>query len=152
MSNLKYYTLFLFCVIHSFSDLGMWLWSGLGWLTLPRFITKANTISYFGIFKFSMLTPYNGCGKRALYYHMVFRQDLTIIPFSSALSHLPLSLPATNRQAPSLRATQSDWLSLWVRSALPCWLVFPLTDPRKNTRMLLGRECGKPFYSRRDWL
>lgn len=61
------------------------------------------------------------------------------------LTYLPLSLTATNRQAPFLRATQSDWLSLWVGSALPYWLVFPLTDPRKTPECSWKEDVVSPF-------
>lgn len=105
--NLTLYHPFLF-------RLRMWLWSVLGWLTFASFIAKAKAMSYFGIFKFSMLAPYKRYGNRggrneALYYH---RSSVTTwqphILAQPWLSYLPLSLRVNTRQTPSLRLTPSD--------------------------------------------
>lgn len=121
MSNLKYYTFFLFHIIHSFSDSGTWLWSVFGWLIFASFIAKAKAMSYFSIFKFSMLAPYKGCGKRKEKKNPITR--LCIITWSSITtwqSHLlaqlwftyrPLSLRTNDRQAPLLRVIPSDRLN-----------------------------------------
>lgn len=93
--NLTLYHLFLF-------RLRMWLWSVLGWLTFESFIAKAKAMSYFGIFKFSMLAPYKGYGNRggrneALYYHR-----------SSITTWQPHLLAQPWLSTPSLRLTPSD--------------------------------------------
>lgn len=54
-------------------------------------------MSYFGIFKLSMLAPYKGYGKqekkkKAYVLSQVFHHNLTITPFSPALTHLPTTL------------------------------------------------------------
>lgn len=112
----------LHCILtlyHSFLFwLKMWLWSVLGWLILASFIAKAKAMSYFGIFKLSMLAPYKGYGKQGkkkkkpTCYHRssitTWQSHLLAQPW---LTYLPLSLRANNRQAPLLKVTLSDKLN-----------------------------------------
>ena len=132
--NLTLYHLFVF-------RLRMWLWSVLGWLTFASFIAKAKAMSYFGIFKFSMLAPYKGYGNRggrneAWYYHR-----------SSITTWQPHLLAQPWLSTPSLRLTPSDRvqsIGLRVRSELasywPVLFLKRFSWTQENIRLLLRRE------------